>query len=59
MDLTLLAILLIFGAGLLMGRKHPMILASAVFLLVGVLGAGTGAGEFVHTLLSDVYGFVT
>jgi hypothetical protein len=58
-ELTLTAVLLIFGIGLVMGRKHPVALASGVFLFLGVLIAGNEFGEFVRTLLSGAYGLIT
>jgi hypothetical protein len=51
MSLTLTAALFIFGAGLLIGRKQPLVLASAVALALGLAVADEPAGVFVHTLL--------
>jgi len=51
MPLTLTLALVIFGAGLLIGRKQPMVLAAAVALALGLSIADEPAGVFVHTLL--------
>lgn len=59
MDLPLLAILLIFAVGLFLGLKRPVILIATVALIVGVLAAGNGFGEFVRTLLNGAFSLVT
>lgn len=59
MELTLVAVLIIFIAGLVLGRKAPVVLAACVALVLGVLVANNSAGEFVHTLLEGAYGLLT
>lgn len=59
MELTLVAVLIIFLAGLLLGRKHPLVVTAVAALVLGVLVANNSAGEFVHTLLEGAYGLIT
>lgn len=59
MDVTLAVLLLIFVAGLLLGRKHPVVLVAGVCLVLGVLLAGNAFGEFVRTLLSEALSLLT
>lgn len=59
MTVTLTVLLVIFAAGLLLGRKHPVVLVGAVCLVLGVLVSGNAFGEFVRTLLSGAYGLFT
>ena len=51
MKLTLTVALVLFGAGLIIGRKQPVVLASAVALALGLVVADEPAGVFMHTLL--------
>lgn len=59
MDLNLAVVLVIFLVGLLVGRRHPVVLASGVALGIGVLIAGNAFGEFVRTLLIGAFGLIT
>lgn len=59
MNVSLVFILLIFGAGLLLGRRHPVLLASCVALVLGVLVSGNAFGDFVRTLLLGAFGLIT
>lgn len=59
MDLPLLTVLLIFLLGLFLGLKRPVVLIATVTLILGVLVAGNGFGEFVRTLLNGAFSLVT
>ncbi len=55
----MIAVLAILGAGLLLGSKRPVVVVAVIFLIVGLLVAGTGFGEFLRTLLTEAYSFFT
>lgn len=59
MVVSLVVILLIFGAGLLLGRRSPLVLASCVAFALGVLLAGNAFGDFVRTLLLGAFSLIT
>lgn len=59
MNVPLVLLLMIFLAGLLLGRKHPVVLASCVALALGVLVSGNAFGDFVRTLLLGAFGLIT
>lgn len=59
MEITLTVVLIVLAAGLILGRKAPVVLVFGVALMLGVLVAQNEAGQFVHTLLEGAYGLLT
>lgn len=58
MELTLAFLLTAFLVGLVLGRKHPLVVTAVTALTLGVLVANNETGRFVHTLLEGAYGLL-
>lgn len=55
MDSILTVVFACFGGALLFRRDTVVKLTAGVFLVLGLLLAGSGAGDFVRSMLSGAY----
>lgn len=59
MDTILLLVFTCVGGALLFRRDTVVKATAAVFLVLGLLLAGSGTGDFVRTMLTGVYALFT